>query len=185
MITPHRIPLLLLLFVLATASTRTNGGTELVGEATVIDGDTIALAGEHVRLYGIDAPELRQSCRVLGQEWPCGRMAKDWLTELLAGREVACSGRGPPARWTDPAASGRARDRYGRLLAVCRVGGEDLNERIVRAGWALAYRKYSSDYVDAEAQARAAGSGVWRGSFMPPWDWRAAQESDRFAGARP
>jgi endonuclease YncB( thermonuclease family) len=68
---------------------------------------------------------------------------------------------------------GHARDRYGRLLAVCYVGGEDLNERIVREGWALDFRKYSSDYLQAESAAKRVGAGIWRGQFTPPWEWRA------------
>jgi endonuclease YncB( thermonuclease family) len=68
---------------------------------------------------------------------------------------------------------GHARDRYQRLLAVCYVGGEDQNERIVREGWALAYRRYSADYVQPEAEAKRAGAGIWRGEFTPPWEWRA------------
>jgi endonuclease YncB( thermonuclease family) len=61
----------------------------------------------------------------------------------------------------------------GRLLANCYVGGEDLNERIVREGWALNFRKYSSDYLRAESEAKRAGAGIWRGEFVPPWEWRA------------
>ena len=70
---------------------------------------------------------------------------------------------------------GHARDRYGRLLAVCYIGGEDLNERIVREGWALDYRKYSTDYLQAESAAKHAGAGIWCGEFTPPWGWRAAR----------
>ena len=93
---------------------------DVAGPATVVDGDTIVVAGERVRLQGIDAPELHQTCTAYGQEWACGRTAGDWLRTFLAGRTVECVG--------------HARDRYGRLLAVCYVGGEDLNERIVREG---------------------------------------------------
>ena len=70
----------------------------------------------------------------------------EWLKERLHGRQVECIG--------------HARDRYGRLLAVCYAGGESINERIVREGWALDYRKYSSDYLQAEAEAKRAGAGI-------------------------
>jgi endonuclease YncB( thermonuclease family) len=70
-----------------------------------------------------------------------------------------------------------ARDRYGRLLAVCYVGGESINERIVREGWALDFRKYSTDYLQAEAEARRTGAGIWCGEFEPPWEWRASARS--------
>lgn len=126
---------------------------------TVIDGDTIVVAGEHVRLQGIDAPEMHQTCTAYGQEWPCGRTAADWLKEYLHGQQVDCVG--------------HARDRYGRLLAVCYANGESINERIVREGWALDFRKYSTDYLQAESEAKRAGAGIWRGEFKAPWEWRA------------
>ena len=67
---------------------------------------------------------------------------------------------------------GVERDRYGRLVAVCFKGSEDLNRWMVEQGWAVAYRRYSMDYVQAEEAARAAGRGLWSGSFDMPWDWR-------------
>ena len=66
----------------------------------------------------------------------------------------------------------RDRDRHGRIVAVCRAGGEDLNAWMVSEGWALAYRRYSEAYVDEEVGAKSARAGVWRGEFVPPWDWR-------------
>ena len=132
---------------------------DVVGNARVIDGDTIVIDGEHVRLRGIDAPEKDQTCTAFGQQWPCGRTAAEWLKDYLRGRQVDCVG--------------HARDRYDRLLAVCYVGGESINDRLVRDGWALDYRKYSTDYLEAEAEAKRQGAGVWRGEFVPPWQWRS------------
>ena len=69
----------------------------------------------------------------------------------------------------------RDKDRYGRIVAGCRVGGpkgKDLNAAMVAEGWALAYRHYSKDYVAAENAAKAAGAGLWRGRFIAPWEWR-------------
>jgi endonuclease YncB( thermonuclease family) len=103
---------------------------DVAGPASVIDGDTLVVAGERIRLEGIDAPELRQDCTAYGQQWACGRTSPEWLKEYLHGRQVECVG--------------HARDRYRRLLAVCYVGGEDLNERLVREGWALNFRRYST-----------------------------------------
>ena len=70
-------------------------------------------------------------------------------------------------------------DRYGRIVAVCRAGGEDLNAWMVERGWALAYRRYSRTNVDEEASARSARGGLWRGDFVAPWDWR---QGERLAG---
>ena len=88
---------------------------DVTGPATVVDGDTIIVAGERIRLEGIDAPELRQTCTAYGQQW------------------------------------------------------------IGREGWALDYRKYSTDYLQAESAAKRVGAGLWRGEFTPPWEWRAAR----------
>lgn len=66
----------------------------------------------------------------------------------------------------------KGNDRYGRVLATCFVGGENLNDRIVREGWALDFRRYTSAYLEAEDEARRRGIGLWRGDFEPPWEWR-------------
>ena len=133
----------------------------LTGLATVIDGDTIIVAGERVRLHGIDAPELDQTFRWRGKQLACGMMALAALEALTAGVTLRCEGIG--------------RDRYGRLVAKCfSPNGVDVGRRLVSAGWALAYRRYSTDYVDAEEEARKARRGMWRGTFMKPWEWRAS-----------
>ncbi len=133
----------------------------LTGLARVIDGDTIIVAGESVRLHGIDAPELDQSFRWRGKQLACGMMALAALEALTAGVTLRCEGFG--------------RDRHGRLVAKCfSPNGIDIGRRLVSAGWALAYRRYSTDYVDAEEEARKARRGMWRGTFMKPWEWRAS-----------
>ena len=143
-------------------------GADLKGPARVIDGDTIEIAGQRVRLHGIDAPEAAQTCRLSSQEWQCGFVATARLIEATQGQDVRCEE--------------RDRDRYGRVVAVCFVGDTDLNAWLASEGWALAYRDYSLDYVDEEDRARASRKGLWRGEFTPPWDWRrgarqAANES--------
>lgn len=138
---------------------------DLVGRATVIDGDTIDIAGARVRLNGIDAPEKAQLCETGQGTWACGTNATRVLTSATQGTDVTCRG--------------DRRDRYGRLLAVCYAKGVDLNAQMVRDGWALAYRRYSLDYVSEEAEARAAGRGMWRGQFIEPWEWRSAQRPQR------
>jgi endonuclease YncB( thermonuclease family) len=88
-------------------------------------------------------------------------MAHSALEALIAGIRLRCEG--------------IERDRYGRLVAKCfSPNGVDVGRRLVSAGWALAYRSYSTDYVKAEDEARLAFRGLWRGSFTKPWDWRAA-----------
>ena len=132
---------------------------DVSGRARVIDGDTIEVNGDRIRLHGIDAPESAQTCVAESKRWQCGRHATRVLDDRIAGRAVDCEQ--------------RDRDRYGRIVAVCRLGGGDLNAWMVAEGWALAYRRYSSAYVAQEAAAKAARRGLWRGDFVAPWDWRA------------
>lgn len=129
-----------------------------MGRASVIDGDTLEIHGRRIRLDGIDAPEAGQACGRRGRTWPCGRRAAQALAAFIADRPVRCAG--------------GTTDRYGRLIARCRVGRTDLSAWMVRNGWAMAYRRYSTAYVDAEDQARAAKRGIWQGPFTAPWDYR-------------
>jgi len=138
----------------------------LSGPARVIDGDTIDIAGERVRLEGIDAPETAQTCpRSDTGAWACGKGATQALRKLIAGQEVGCQRRGT--------------DKYGRVLGVCFVAGRDINAQMVRDGYAWAFVKYSRSYVHEEAEARAMRAGIWQGNAEPAWDFRAK----RWAGA--
>ena len=132
---------------------------DVTGTARIIDGDTIEVDHEKVRLHGIDAPEMNQSCRnESGKTWECGREAKEALRMLTAGQPVTCIG--------------DKRDRYRRLIAVCFAGGININEQIVLRGLGLAYRRYSMDYVAAEQEAQNRLEGIWNGHFITPWEWR-------------
>lgn len=138
---------------------------DLRGVPVIIDGDTLDVAGTRIRLHGIDAPESKQQCQVAGNPWACGVDAKLSLINAVQGREIECRG--------------VKRDRYGRLIAICYAGETDLNAEMVRDGWALAYRQYAMDYVGDEAEARAAGRGIWRSQFVEPWEWRHAKRPSR------
>ena len=131
---------------------------DVAGRARVIDGDTIEVSSARIRLFGVDAPESAQRCLAGTRRWPCGEQATRALAGRVDGRSVACEE--------------RDRDRYGRIVAVCRSDGRDVNAWLVREGWAMAYRRYSAAYVGEEVAAKAAQRGVWRGEFVPPWDWR-------------
>lgn len=134
----------------------------LIGVASVVDGDTIEIHGQRIRLHGIDAPESSQPCtRPGGEVWPCGRHAANALADEIGRATVHC---GPLGQ-----------DRYRRTIAVCRKGGEDLGQWMVARGWAVAFRRYSLDYVAAEDRAYAARRGVWSGDFQMPWDWRSSR----------
>ena len=127
----------------------------------VTDGDTLRLGAVEIRLFGIDAPERRQLCaRADGTPWPCGHAASARLAELVALGPVRC-------RPQD-------RDRYGRVVSICTAGGVDLGGRLVAEGLARAYVSFSDAYLPLEADARAAGLGLWQGAADAPWDYRAA-----------
>ena len=134
---------------------------EILGSVPrIVDADTLEVAGQKVRLQGIDAPESGQSCRQAGgQRYPCGDHATQALQTRIGPDAVTCTIEG--------------RDRYLRALGICYAAdGTDLNGWLVRQGHALAYRKYSTTYVPQEDQAKAAQAGLWAGAFVPPWDWR-------------
>jgi endonuclease YncB( thermonuclease family) len=135
----------------------------LSGIASVIDGDTLNLHGKRIRLHGIDAPESRQSCSQDGQNWRCGQQASLALSDHIESRTLRCEQRDI--------------DRYKRIVAVCFMGGEDINAWLVRSGWAMAYRQYSKDYITVEMEARAARTGIWAGEVQPPWEWRRKSKS--------
>jgi endonuclease YncB( thermonuclease family) len=141
------------------AAIAASSGAALVGIPSVTDADTIKIDGIRVRLAGIDAPEMKQPCqRADGTAYRCGENATAALEAHIGRRSVECRG--------------DELDRYGRTLAVCYLGAEDLNAWLVAEGWAVAYRHYSTAYVPQEDAARAARRGIWAGMFAMPWDWR-------------
>jgi endonuclease YncB( thermonuclease family) len=137
-------------------------GTPVGGRARVIDGDTIEIAGERIRLFGIDAPESRQQCRTgSGRDYPCGRTATRALTAAVRGSAVSCT----PVD----------HDRYDRDVAICSAGGRDLGDVMVRSGNAVDYARHSQGrYAAAQREARTAKRGMWAGTFDEPEAWRRA-----------
>jgi endonuclease YncB( thermonuclease family) len=133
---------------------------DLAGAARVVDGDTVELRGEKLRLQGIDAPEMAQTCEANGRPVPCGKLAAAHLDGLIGSRSLDCAVEG--------------KDRYGRGLARCRTEGRDIAETMTRDGWALSDRRYSDGrYAGAEAAARAGRRGIWAMRFEDPAEWRA------------
>lgn len=132
---------------------------DLIGQARIVDGDTVEIGDTKIRLHGIDAPEMFQLCKDRrGRSFRCGQSSKDALQSLIGKRLIHCKG--------------KTYDRYGRLVATCYSRGINLSDEIVRQGWALAYRRYSKDYVSAEVEAQDAKRGMWAGEFDEPWEWR-------------
>jgi endonuclease YncB( thermonuclease family) len=127
-----------------------------------IDGDSLRAGdGTEYRIFGIDAPELKQTCWELGgREWQCGRAAKVALTKLIKGGDVACEVKN--------------KDRYGRSVAKCSAKGvPDIGEALVRDGYAIDLGRMTGHaYASTESEARAANRGIWRGTFQRPSEWR-------------
>ena len=130
---------------------------DITGSAKVIDGDTIEVASQRIRLHGIDAFERAQTCGA--EAWPCGARATRWLTAILRGHTVRC------------VVTGRS---YDREVATCITGGpRTLGHVLVRLGLALADPVKGGDYLADEAWARKHGKGAWSHQpFVAPWNWR-------------
>jgi endonuclease YncB( thermonuclease family) len=137
------------------------------GRAMIADGDTIELAGQRIRLEGIDAPEYNQTCQRKSGPFNCGREARRKLAALAGNGPVRCTG------WQE--------DKYGRLLGSCMAGKTDLNREMVASGWAVSYGRYAAE----EASARKAGIGLWQGEFQRPAEWRKAHEATLASGEAP
>jgi endonuclease YncB( thermonuclease family) len=139
----------------------------MVGRASVIDGDTIEIHGERIRLNGIDAPEAAQSCGDRnGKRYRCGARSADALANpLKASSPTRCD-------FVE-------RDQYGRFVGDCyRADGASLQAAMVRSGWALDWPRYSGGaFARDQEAARREKLGMWAGEFQPPWEWRAAQRT--------
>ena len=153
----------MLAYLLLIASTATATAQPIYGVAVAADGDSLTVDGKRIRLFGIDAPELGQVCRRGSEQWACGEEAAERLSKLVTGREVRCVPVGT--------------DQHDRVLARCSAGPADVNRTMVATGYAVAFRRYSQDYVSAEESAKLAKRGLWSGTFEMPAEVRAQARS--------
>ena len=169
--TTHRwLPALLLTII--SLSTLVARGDTTVGRATVTDGDTLGIRSVKFRSHGIDAPESSQTCKdARGRVYRCGAFAANKLSEKIGVRNVTCVE--------------KDRDRYGRIVAVCSAGGEDLNAWMVSEGLAVAYQTYSKDYVALEERAKRFKRNLWAGTFQLPSEYRKNPSKAPTAGTAP
>ena len=143
---------------------------EIYGNPKIIDGDTVHINSKKIRLEGIDAPEMRQQCQKvfleisaivgfnLKKDYLCGVISKEKLIDKINKSQIKCVSLG--------------RDRYKRYLATCYKDRTNLNKWMVRNGLAVAYKRYSKDYLRDEAYAKENKLGIWKGSFERPEKWR-------------
>lgn len=161
----HMRMTLVLVVALISAGASRAAAEPIVGRASVVDGDTIEIHGQRIRLNGVDAPERNQLCLDShGKKYRCGQKASLALADFLDVRQpTTCAG-------VD-------RDRYKRIVAVCTARGIDIADWMVRQGHALDWPQYSAGaYAPAQKAARAARRGMWSGSFAHPWEWRRQRE---------
>lgn len=128
----------------------------------VIDGDTIILGKRKIRLQGIDAPEMKQTCqRIEGNTIKyiqCGILAAEALAKFINNKNVKCTNEG--------------KDKYKRTLSYCFVEGSNINRLMVRQEYALAYTRYDNSFMVDELIARLYKRGLWQTIFEEPWQWR-------------
>jgi len=145
------ISICLIFFIITSFDVKSN-------KVKVVDGDTIHLNGEKIRFIGIDTPEIKQVCNKNNEVIKCGLLAKELLINKISKNKVKCVNMGV--------------DRYKRILAECFVNNQSLSKYLVREGFAFAYRKYSTKFIEDEKYAKKNKKGMWSMTFEYPWDYR-------------
>ena len=140
---------------------------KIEGLAIVTDGDTVKISNQKIRLFGIDAPEMKQKCKkpfisisflTLNKEYDCGVVSTNKLKKKIFNKEISCVVTN--------------KDRYGRFIGECFYKNMNINSWMVENGYALAYLKYSKKFQNQELNAKKNKLGIWQGPFEKPWDWR-------------
>ena len=133
-------------------------GKSIFGKPKIVDGDTIHIGKNKIRLHAIDAPEIKQSCFKNGKKWSCGVQSTKFLKKIIGKDKIRCISNG--------------KDSYKRYIAVCYKNNIDLNRQMVLNGWAIAYKYYSLDYIEEEEHAKLNKFGIWIGEFEEPYKFR-------------
>ena len=141
------------------------------GVPRIIDGDSLEINDNKIRLLGIDAPEKKQICKkpyfIISFWWTffsfkknyeCGIMATNKLKKLIDNKTIKCISEN--------------KDRYNRYLSTCYLKKIDINSWLVKNGYAVAYRRYSKKYILDEQHAKKNKLGIWQGTFQNPEEWR-------------
>lgn len=140
---------------------------EISGKPIVVDGDTLKINGKKIRLFGIDAPESKQVCQkpfinfiffTFYKDYACGQIATIQLKKIIGTETITCSS--------------NTKDKYNRLIAICYFQEKNINALMVKKGQAVAYRKFSKDYLIQEEYAKRNKIGIWSGKFLEPEKWR-------------
>jgi endonuclease YncB( thermonuclease family) len=162
-----RLPLAALILALTVSAAHAD---TIAGRASVIDGDTLEVHGERIRILHVDAPERGQLCFKKLQSieegaWPCGLQAALALSDWIGEKTVTCE-----------TTTQETTDLFRIWLARCVVAGQDVAEWLAARGWAVPDRKCKCDEIrDAAQNARAAQLAIWTSAFTMPWEWRGEQ----------
>ena len=148
----------IILFIILFLISANSFSKTIIGNARIIDGDTIHINSNKIRLHGIDAPEIKQTCKIDSETWYCGEQSTKELKKLINNEEVECI--------TNDI------DIYKRYVAICSVNQININQWMVKRGWAIAYRYYSTDYIIEEKYARDNKLGIWKSEFLKPYAYR-------------
>ena len=158
--------IVILFFILTTNIT----AEEIIGIPRIVDGDTVYIKEYKIRFEGIDAPEIRQKCKkeklkissfigfTIYKDSNCGEVSKENLESKVGRSKIKCIS--------------SSKDRYERYLAKCFKDKINLNRWMVRNGHAVAYRRYSKEYILDEEFAKENKLGLWQGKFLDPEKWR-------------
>ena len=156
-------------FILLLFSNTVNAEIFIIGYANVSDADTIKISNYKIRLHGIDAPEKKQLCQKpyfnlgifsLYEDYLCGEFATNKLKEFIDSEFIIeCKVK-------------VKKDFFGRHLGTCFKNNTNINQWLVENGYAVAFTKYSKDYIKYEEIAKNNKSGIWSGKFLMPWEWR-------------
>jgi endonuclease YncB( thermonuclease family) len=152
----RRLILLAGLLVASPAAAETTA--TFFGPGRALEGDRLEVDGRVVRLWGIDAPELRQSCVRAGAFWPCGRKAYEHLAAFLDGQIVTC--RVMPESVPS------------RTVAKCAVQGLDVAAELATRGFAMVPPNGTQYCIPNRNEGRTRGAGLWSGVYVNPWEWR-------------
>ena len=146
------------IIILFTLSIKVIAG-EISGVPSIIDGDTVKILNKRIRFHGIDTPEKKQTCIKNSKEYSCGEEATNALKRKIGGKSINC-------KVEDKL------DRNKRYIGVCFLENVNLNKWMVRNGYAVAYRRYSKDYIEDENNAKKNKIGLWSSYFILPEKWR-------------
>ena len=161
------ISICLIFFFLTYNDVKSQEPKIISGIAKVVDGDTINIGKNKIRLFGIDAPEKKQQCQkpwlsifflTFNKDYKCGEISTNKLKIKINNKLVMCKSNN--------------KDRYNRFIAECFKDKINVNKWMISNGYAVAYRKYSKKFISQENLAKKEKLGIWAGTFEMPWEWR-------------